>query len=353
LTCPAASKAPAIYTRLKAEITEAGLFEPSPFFYIPLIVLAFSAYLISAWAIIVWTDYLPLGMACLCFSFSSVQIAGLMHDSGHRAAFKGRRANDLLGYACCALIGTVFQSWRLNHNAHHGHPNERGKDPDMEIPFVSTSEALWERKRGLERRLAPWQAYYYYPLGMFVGITNRLGAVSYFWKRRFRHTTGALLLYLPAVGVVFIAPFLLFPVEKAVFVFLLVHLTNGVYLANCFAPNHKGMYAPSIEERLSFFEQQTITARNVKGGWLTDIVLVGLNLQIEHHLFPSCPRNRLRQISPYVRRACEEARIPYVEMGAIETHKFLWRCLKTVSRGNSQTGVAPVTAYGSTGSTGK
>jgi fatty acid desaturase len=98
------------------------------------------------------------------------------------------------------------------------------------------------------------------------------------------------------------------------------------------------MHSPTSEDRLSFFEQQVVTARNVKGGFVTDVVLVGLNLQIEHHLFPSCPRNKLRRLVPYVRAACLEANIPYVEMGAIETNRFLMDSLTTVARGEAPVG---------------
>ena len=38
-----------------------------------------------------------------------------------------------------------------------------------------------------------------------------------------------------------------------------------------------------------------LTSRNVRGGWLTDTALGGLNYQIEHHLFPSMPRPNLRR----------------------------------------------------------
>ena len=38
-----------------------------------------------------------------------------------------------------------------------------------------------------------------------------------------------------------------------------------------------------------------LTSRNVRGGWLVDFALGGLNYQIEHHLFPSMPRPNLRR----------------------------------------------------------
>src|SRR5579864_616248 len=48
-------------------------------------------------------------------------------------------------------------------------------------------------------------------------------------------------------------------------------------------------------DRSDFLRRQVLTSRNVRGGWLTDFALGGLNYQIEHHLFPSMPRPSLRR----------------------------------------------------------
>ncbi len=49
------------------------------------------------------------------------------------------------------------------------------------------------------------------------------------------------------------------------------------------------------EQRLDFLRRQVLTSRNVRGGWFTDVLLGGLNYQIEHHLFPSMPTVHLRR----------------------------------------------------------
>ena len=59
----------------------------------------------------------------------------------------------------------------------------------------------------------------------------------------------------------------------------------GLYLGCSFAPNHKGMPVLAAGGRSDFLRRQVL----VRGGWLTDLALGGLNYQIEHHLFPSMP----------------------------------------------------------------
>jgi len=320
------------YARLKAEITSAGILKRSLSFYWPLILASFAGYALTAWAIVTTDSYLWLTFACLGFSFSTVQLAGLMHDSGHRAVFTSTRGNNLLGLATTAAIGLVFANWMQRHNLHHAHPNQEDVDPDMEVPFLALTSEDYSRKDPVQRFAARWQAYYYYPLGALVSFSNRLGSISYFLQRRPRPNPARLLLYLPAIVILFPGPFLIFPLEKAVFVFFLVHVSTGLYLASCFAPNHKGMITIARDAHVSFLEQQVATSRNVRGGLVTDFLLVGLNYQVEHHLFPACPRNKLKRLAPFVRRVCEEQSLGYAEVSFLRTNRLIVRHLHNVSR---------------------
>ncbi|HLF71354.1 MAG TPA: acyl-CoA desaturase [Dehalococcoidia bacterium] len=319
-----------IYAKLKSEVRAAGILSKSYSFYIPLILVAITGYLLSAWAIFALDSYPLLVLACLGFTFFTVQLAGVMHDSGHRAVFSSVRSNEILGAVCCGLIGMVFDNWRTRHNIHHAFPNQEGKDPDLEIPLIATSARLYARKSPLQRALMPYQAYYYFPLGALASFSNRLGSLSYFRHRRSRNDLSRFAIYLPAVVFLFVLPFALFSPAKALFVLSIVHITSGIYLANCFAPNHKGMAIISSNSTMSFIERQVMTSRNVRGGLLTDILLVGLNRQVEHHLFPNCPRNKLHLLRPYVMNACKALGLNYVEAGIIETNRDILRQLRGV-----------------------
>jgi fatty acid desaturase len=103
---------------------------------------------------------------------------------------------------------------------------------------------------------------------------------------------------------------------------LVHHVLTGLYMATIFAPNHKGMpLAPSSGAAGGFLRQQVLTARNIHGNWFIDLVYGGLNYQIEHHLFPSMPRNNLRRARPIVRTYCERQGVAYCETGFLES----WR----------------------------
>jgi acyl-lipid omega-6 desaturase (Delta-12 desaturase) len=63
--------------------------------------------------------WLSLALAPLAAGFL-VRIFIIQHDCGHLAFFRGRRANDMLGFACSLLTLTPYASWRRQHAGHHG-----------------------------------------------------------------------------------------------------------------------------------------------------------------------------------------------------------------------------------------
>ena len=271
-------------------------------------------------------------LACLAFSFFTVQLAGIMHDCGHRAVFSSTRNNDVLGFFAAAAIGMMLSSWRGHHNQHHAFPNQLELDPDFEIPLISLNLPQLMRKGRFGRTLARYQAFYFYVIVATASLSNRLGGITYFFRSPGRRDIINLVAYVPVVLALFAGPFLLFPVEKALFVLVTVHVTSGLYLANCFAPNHKGMETLATDSDMSFLEQQVVTARNVRGGVICDVLMVGLNHQIEHHLFPNTPRNKLARLEPHVQALCAREGIPYMEASFVQGGRAILSSLHAVTR---------------------
>jgi fatty acid desaturase len=105
----------------------------------------------------------------------------------------------------------------------------------------------------------------------------------------------------------------------------------GLYLGASFAPNHKGMPMLAVDDRTGFLHRQVITSRNIRGGRLTDLVLGGLNYQIEHHLFPSLPRNRLSRAAPVVREYCRTHGLDYHETSLGGAYREMFQQFQHVS----------------------
>jgi fatty acid desaturase len=115
-----------------------------------------------------------------------------------------------------------------------------------------------------------------------------------------------------AVGYLTVVFVLLSPVRAVVFILVQQGLF-GLYLGCSFAPNQKGMPILGAADQRDFLRRQVLTSRNVRGGWLTEFALGGLNYQIEHHLFPSMPRPGLRRSQALVEAFCQQNGVPYCQ----------------------------------------
>jgi len=113
---------------------------------------------------------------------------------------------------------------------------------------------------------------------------------------------------------------LVLPPVKAVTFILVQQGLLGFYLGCSFAPNHKGMPILTASDKTDFLRRQVLTSRNVRGGWLTDFALGGLNYQIEHHLFPSMPRPNLRRAQSLVAAFCAERDVSYTETSLLASY---------------------------------
>ena len=118
------------------------------------------------------------------------------------------------------------------------------------------------------------------------------------------------------LGAVF---FVLPPVKAVVFIAVQQGLL-GFYLGCSFAPNHKGMPILAASDKTDFLRRQVLTSRNVRGGWVTDFALGGLNYQIEHHLFPSMPRPNLRRAQAMVAAFCADRGVAYTQTSLLGSY---------------------------------
>ena len=112
---------------------------------------------------------------------------------------------------------------------------------------------------------------------------------------------------------------------------LVHHMLFGLYMGAVFAPNHKGMLVWQGNGALDRLHQQVLTARNVRAHPVTDFWFGGLNYQIEHHLFPSMPRNQLKAAQATVRAFCQARGIPYHETRVWQAYRDTLRHLHRVS----------------------
>jgi fatty acid desaturase len=261
-----------------------------------------------------WQLLLAVGVA-----FVSTQFGFLGHDAGHRQIFTSRKYNDLVGYTCGVVTGISYGWWVGKHNRHHANPNH-DDDPDIDIPALAFSRDQARTKTGPLRWIAAYQAYLFLPLLLTQGILLKVAGVEAIVKRDVKAVRLEVALFAFHVIGYLTAVFLVLSPGKAV-LFILIHQgVMGVHLGLSFAPNHKGMPLVAKDEKLDFLRKQVLTSRDILGNHGVDILLGGLNYQIEHHLFPNMPSVNLRHAQPMVRDYCASIGVPYLACGMLESY---------------------------------
>jgi fatty acid desaturase len=319
------------FSELARQIKRAGLLNRRPGYYAGHIaaVCGVLAAAVTAFVLIGdswWQLALAVGFAVI-----STQLGFLGHDAGHRQIFASNRANQAFGVVLANIgVGFSYGWWVDKHNRHHAHPNDEDKDPDIGAGAFVFTKGQAQASGRIARRFYRYQAWGFFPLLLLEALNLRVASMRYLLGSR-RRMHELVLISLHIVGYLCLVFILLSPVKALVFIAIHQGLF-GLYLGCAFAPNHKGMPQLSESDNADFLRRQVLTSRNVRGHWLTDIALGGLNYQIEHHLFPSMPRINLRRAQHIVRAYCDSHRVPYLETGLIASYSQALRHLDAVGK---------------------
>jgi fatty acid desaturase len=240
-------------------------------------------------------------------------------------------------------IGLSCGWWVGKHNRHHAHPNTEDADPDIAAGALAFTAAQARASRGVARLVYRYQAYLFFPMLLLEAIALHAASIRALTSQASRHRSWeAALLAAHAAGYLTAVLLVLSPVKAVVFISVQQGLF-GLYLGCSFAPNHKGMPILGPADQRDFLRRQVLTSRNVRGGWLTDLALGGLNYQIEHHLFPSMPRPNLRRSQALVAAFCEQKGLPYCQSSLAGSYAQALRHLNTTARAaHPATAASPV-----------
>jgi fatty acid desaturase len=321
------------YADLSSRVRSAGLLDRRPAYYVAKYALTWLAFGAA------WTAFVLIGatwwqlITAAVLGVLSTQVAFLGHDAGHKQVARTRRVSYLIGLLHGNLaVGLSFGWWLDKHNRHHAHPNHAELDPDVGPagPLIFFPEQGAGR-RGLFGWATRHQAILFFPITMLEGLNLHVASIAALRSgtiRARRLETGLLAVHLAAFVA---APFLVLSPGQAL-AFIGVHqAVFGFYMGCSFAPNHKGMPALTAAEEQDYLRRQVLTARNVRGGRFVDLLLGGLNYQIEHHLFPSMPRPNLRRAHPLIREFCAERGVRFVETGLFESYRLVLQHLDRVA----------------------
>jgi len=322
------------YGVLAREVRRLGLLRRRRRYYAGVFLVTLLGGAVAVATMLLWPQSWALLGVAPVLAVVSTQLGFLGHDIGHLQVTRSARMSRSLGLVCGNLLGGLSYSWWVaKHNAHHAHPNDLDTDPDVQAgAFVFDADQA-DRRTGFAAWLTRHQAGLFVPMLLLEAFNLHLSSVREMFKPDLRgRGTESVLLAAHLLGYVALLAATLTWTQALVFVAVHKGL-QGIYLGMSFAPGHKGMPVLDDEESADPLLRQVLTSRNIRGSWLLDTALGGLNYQIEHHLFPSMPRPNLRRAQPVVRDFCASRGVGYTEVSAFESYAAGLRHLHRVGAG--------------------
>lgn len=339
------------FRAVRQELLRRGLFQTRWQFYAKM----------GTWYAVLFVSslYLTLGCASLASHMGGAllmglfwqQLAGLGHDLGHSGVTHRFDRDYFFGVSVGnALMGVSTGWWKRSHNTHHVVCNSIEHDPDIqhlpifavapnlfEYPFTSSYHGKIFGMGAIERFLVSNQHYLFYPIMMlarfnlyvqgWILILSPSGSELKYRK------TEAFSLVIFAVWVISLALSLpTWPetvawvlVSHAVTALLHVQITISHWAMHTY---HGHGYNDASDE---WYITQFRTTMNVDTPPLLDWLHIGLQFQIEHHLYPRLPRHNLRKARELVRAVCAKHDIHYHEPSFFGAQVETIACLRAAA----------------------
>ncbi len=304
---------PALFSELTNDLHASGLFRSDARGTFARLLLWFPILGGMWW--VAWTlgNYWVAAAVALPISVLQGQFAFIGHDASHGSAAPSNWANRLAGRLAMGLVGGLcFREWQHRHLLHHKHCQDEQKDPDMQFGTVfSLSANARAEKSGMGNAIAPYQGWYFWPSTLLFAYSLRL--LSFIAAVQEPKKFAGDVVSVVAHGLLFVGLPLLLGVDasRVALVYVVSSCFLGTRLATVFTVNHVAM--PMRTAGASYLEHQLATSRNIDNVAWMDWYFGGLNFQIEHHLFPLCPRGRLREARALVRPRLAREKVGYHE----------------------------------------
>jgi fatty acid desaturase len=257
----------------------------------------------------------------------STAFAMLGHEGSHRSTSKSPARNAIMAYLAFPLFGGLSALyWREKHDRlHHGHPNVEGVDPDIRpFPFASSKkdhERCGPKERWFQRTFQKWA---FWPMSTLMALGMRRSSLLHLYRyprkngytREFWIELACQITHYTAWLVV---PSIIFGPLAAFAVYSAIWAGVGVFLALVFLPAHAGL--PIVTEQNKDWIHQLETTRNLEMPKALSFFFIGLDYQVEHHLFPKIPHQHLPKAAAITRAWCAKHGVTYLSLPYLQALK--------------------------------
>jgi len=301
---------------LRAELRLGGVFEHHELrswlklaFLVSVVVGCYAGVIVYGWVA-------ALALVPLAAVFSTAT-AMLGHEGSHRSTSKSPTRNAMMAYFAFPIFGGLSSLyWREKHDRlHHGHPNVEGVDPDIRpFPFASSKgdhERCGPKERWFQRNFQKWA---FWPMSTLMALGMRRSSLVHLFKYPTKHgydrdwwkELAALTTHYTLWLVV---PSILFGPLTAFLLYAGIWAGVGTFLALVFLPAHVGL--PIVTEQNNDWIHQLETTRNLELPKIISFFFIGLDYQVEHHLFPKIPHRHLPKAAAITRAWCDKHGVVY------------------------------------------
>lgn len=304
------------FEKLFAKLKQNGFFETDWVWYAKKVSVVIALFLIAVCLVTQFEAWYLHYLGAVVLAFFWQQNGFIMHEFMHSQVIKDFSKDRLGGlFFGTVCFGISAHWWRDEHIIHHALTNV----VDLSSRFIDPQmwEAVWAQNKKMfpffQTHLQYWaikiQHFTFVPCVIFIG---RLEIVldSFFLQleKRWEEWVGFVLHW---IWVSTLLSYL--PTWREVFIFYAIAASvQGIFHFQLILSHYCKLFGHLHEfHDMSWFQYQVESNMNIDCPLWQDWYYGGLQFHIEHHLFPTMARNKLREAAAYVRPLCEEHGISY------------------------------------------
>ncbi|MDJ0574734.1 MAG: fatty acid desaturase [Xenococcaceae cyanobacterium MO_234.B1] len=224
---------------------------------------------------------------CLVANIIALHLSGtVIHDASHNSAHSNRIVNAVLGHTSALMLGFAFPVFTRVHLQHHAHVNDPDNDPDH---FVSTGGPLWM----IAAR------FFYHEI--------------FFFKRRLWRKYELLEWFLSRL---FVATIIVVGIKYG----FIKYIMNFWFVPALVVGIALGLFFDYLPHR-PFKDRDRWKNARVYPGAVLNLLILGQNYHLVHHLWPSIPWYRY-QPAYYATKPLLDAKGCDQSLGLLEGKNF-------------------------------
>ncbi|CCH65889.1 Beta-carotene hydroxylase [Richelia intracellularis HM01] len=230
-----------------------------------------------------WPDWV-----CFTCNVLALHISGtVIHDACHQSAHRNHRVNIVLGHSSALMLAFAFPVFTRVHLQHHGNVNDPENDPDH---YVSTGGPLW------------------------LIAVRFLYHEIFFFKRQLWHK-GELIEWFAS------RLFVLTIVLVSIHYCFLSYILNFWFVPSLVVGITLGLFFDYLPHR-PFMERNRWKNARVYASPILNILILGQNYHLIHHLWPSIPWYSY-QSTYYLMKPLLDAKGSHQSLGLLRKKDFL------------------------------